>query len=81
MSRKDFLKRAKEEILEAQKAAIYSYRKAVEVCLLQTAVQIQQETKTQASYNRVKIKWGKAKKYEKILSKIGLPRFPKWDIL
>ena len=55
MSRKVFLK----QIREAEKQAIYSYRKAVEVCLLQTCVQVQQETKTEASYNRIKTKWGK----------------------
>ena len=46
--------------------------------LLKTCVQIQQETKTETPYNRVKTKYGKAKKYEKILSKIGMPT---WEIL
>ena len=80
MTRKQILNKRKQESQEAQKQAIYGYRKSVEVCLLRTAVQLQQETKTEASYNRVKTKWGKSKKYEKILNKIGLPRFPTWDI-
>ena len=73
------MKKAGNDILQQEKKAVYAYRKAVEVCLLQTAVQVQQESKTAQSYNRIKSKWGKSKRYQVSAQNIGLPRFPRYE--